>query len=702
MTDYRPPYHFVPVRDGQRDSTASHVGHDVPLAEPELLSGSIQCTLHALTPLFVGNEREGKEGEHMKVYPLKVGAAETALLSKHSLRGLVAHVHAAMTAARMDRIEEGRFLFRPMLYVARDAQYPYGMGILESVDGDKALVRRIEAYQEERRVVYFRSKEDAKAQAELDEAEYGCVGLGADHSGILHRAHVKSVEESGGPRQGSADYAQSDERWIAFKRAPEPTPPPRHVAARPQAPSGPPSTFRITKPTLKRFADTTELLRARADAHPTLSKHLKKIPKSERLASLVLAGRELKEGTLIFFEYVRGQGVVPEITTFGTSFRYPWLYRDTIRSKNGKPRNELGLSAREADWFSCQEGGALHAHRRLFGTVLRDEWAPKRAQVARRGYRGRVSFSHGLFQGGGVAAEPMVLKALASPKASSWEFYLRQGSGGAKTWGSDPCSGDDSGDLSGRKFYLHHRSVQMQDYAADGERPDNATVHDLRLPAANGDRFPRYRFTVHFRGIEKRELGGLIRAIDLANGLWLKTDVDVASEIARRIDHHGEALHAHKLGAGRPLGLGSAVISIDRLRIVELAPPSEADFGLPRMRDSTADDMEGWARAFDGGKLWDDSAHRTALERITRFEDPPEGVRLGYPGYDVKEGTLKFHAAAKLHHWKERRTGRRPKADMMTLRPADGPDSLPAIRWPPPTPPPGGGGGGRPHRGQRR
>ncbi len=710
MTDYRPPYHFVPIRGPHTETTAEHVGHDVPLAEPELLSGSIHCTLHALTPLFVGNERTGKEGEHAHVAPLAVGPA--ALLSKHSLRGLVAHVHAAMTAARMDRVEEGRFLFRPMLYVARGLEYPYDIGILEHERADEWSVRRIEAYDESRfderrrtevrEVVYFRSETEAKARAESDGAEHGCVGLGADHAGVLHRAHVLSVEESGGPRMPRDYYERTDQRWIAFKRVPDPRSPAPRAQARAPAPAGPPARFRITKTTLLRYADTTKLLLKRADAPPTLSRHLNRIPDSNRLASLVSAGRKLEAGTLIFFEYVRGQGGVGEITTFGTSFRYPWRYRDTIHIKNGNPRNELGLSARETDWFSCREGGALHAHRRLFGTVLRDEWAPKRAQGVRRGYRGRVSFSHGLFHGGGNLVERVILKALASPKASSWEFYLRQGSGGTKTWGSDPSRGDDSGDLSGRKFYLHHPSVRETDYRADEEKADNATVHGMRRPAPTGDRFPRFRFTVHFRGIEKRELGGLIRAIDLANGLWLKTEEAVASEIARRIDLPGEALHAHKLGAGRPLGLGSAVISIDRLRVVEVDPPSATAFGLPRTRDSSADELQAWAKEFDGGRLWEDGAHRKALELITRFENPPKGVRFGYPGHDVEEGTLKFHSEAKLRHWKQRRTGKAPETGGLTLRPADAADSLPAISWEPPVRRPRGGGGGPPNRGQRR
>jgi CRISPR-associated protein (TIGR03986 family) len=132
------------------------------------------------------------------------------------------------------------------------------------------------------------------------------------------------------------------------------------------------------------------------------------------------------------------------------------------------------------------------------------------------------------------------LKILGQPKPSAWEFYLQQPQDENKplvTYGDLP--NDAGGELAGRKFYRHQTSVSL-------------TPEDIKSDQATLARFicapqTRFKFAIRFMRLRDWELGALLAVLEphlLVPGSY-----------------------AHKLGLGRPLGMGSVRITRKKIRL---------------------------------------------------------------------------------------------------------------------------------------
>lgn len=155
--------------------------------------------------------------------------------------------------------------------------------------------------------------------------------------------------------------------------------------------------------------------------------------------------------------------------------------------------------------------------------------------------RGRVRVMAGTFTNAGKAERFPSNGALVAgnPAASAVAMYLVQDSEETKFVASyntrrneDLVTYDsDSPVLRGRKFYWHRR-----DPAAPNPPNDNLKVQAIYFPLPAGNTFT---FTVAFDRLTLVELGGLLESLLLPEG------------------------HAHKLGLGKPFGLGSVRIDVD-------------------------------------------------------------------------------------------------------------------------------------------
>lgn len=152
----------------------------------------------------------------------------------------------------------------------------------------------------------------------------------------------------------------------------------------------------------------------------------------------------------------------------------------------------------------------------------------------------------------------MPLKILGQPKSSAWEFYLRQDGGENQpptTYGDLP--GDAGGELRGRKFYRHQpRCRDVSDIAATDKdiNSDQATL--ARFICRSGTLF---RFAIRFRDLRAWELGALLAVLQPG-----------------RLAPGDGKIYAHKLGLGRPLGMGSVRIDIDGLTLSQGKGAAEA------------------------------------------------------------------------------------------------------------------------------
>ena len=132
-----------------------------------------------------------------------------------------------------------------------------------------------------------------------------------------------------------------------------------------------------------------------------------------------------------------------------------------------------------------------------------------------------------------------ILPVLSTPRLSSFEFYLDHGgSENYKKFGFGPDS--DGVTLAGRKFYWHNLNnpITHDDEFAKA-RPKMASKMQLMKKNRH------FTFSVFFDNITDEQLKKLVFALNFGK-------------------NNGTS-HGHKIGHGKPLGLGSVNIKVDRI-----------------------------------------------------------------------------------------------------------------------------------------
>lgn len=156
-------------------------------------------------------------------------------------------------------------------------------------------------------------------------------------------------------------------------------------------------------------------------------------------------------------------------------------------------------------------------------------------------WAGRVYFEDAELQSNGanVFMDEATLKILSSPKPTCFQHYLEQPSG-KNTSKHDLCHWDSEATIRGYKMYWHrntHEQTGEYDWKERDPIPKNDTQHAHPIkPAKPGTKF---RGRVRFENLSSVELGALLFSLDLPEGC------------------------CHKVGLGKPYGLGSVEIHAD-------------------------------------------------------------------------------------------------------------------------------------------
>ena len=201
----------------------------------------------------------------------------------------------------------------------------------------------------------------------------------------------------------------------------------------------------------------------------------------------------------------------------------------------------------------------------LFGTIREDA-------KNGRNYGSAVRFGDAIASSCKFVANPddnkpiaVTLKELAGPKPSAAEFYLRKPRSkfSVRTWNFEYIrtretvnTTDKYGNprvrktikffqqpaqLRGRKFYYHWTNVKKEDYSTEVKNGRNVTVDLLEEGT--------FDFDVFFDGISAKQLNELI---------WC---------LSPKAPDDTDALFCHKLGMGKPLGLGSVKVDVEKVTI---------------------------------------------------------------------------------------------------------------------------------------
>lgn len=158
-------------------------------------------------------------------------------------------------------------------------------------------------------------------------------------------------------------------------------------------------------------------------------------------------------------------------------------------------------------------------------------------------YRGRVKFSHAVLKTPGQQIGLKRLAILASPKPTTARFYLLPPEMQPQDGRSDATVGYEGNggknQLRGRKIYRHFAD-EMRTLELENCSDQNRTLLDAEGIDAVFD-----NFTVEFENLAEVELGALLWSLTLGNKGY------------------------HRLGYGKPLGMGSVKIEVTQVEALD-------------------------------------------------------------------------------------------------------------------------------------
>ena len=592
------PYGFVPIKI-DRAAYDAPVWHDGS-GGGELLSGEILCELEALTPLLPGNmrydiekaDREKLGIDYFEELAKKKQVAEPLRLSDRrvviagsAIKGMIRQSLGALLSAPMERVAEHHYSYRPNL--------DFNLGVKERYVVRPAFVIKaknggweIEVFGDARDALFVRKEaEDVIRKASSDDKITGQV-KGVEREKIPQKNKPPKITNHLIPSSASmalshrlADYKGGiDGKGLlaaAFQKKDDEEVDGRYVCKKynPKKCRGP-FTYDLALVPLK--ADHS--LEITAELYRRYLEHQKKIIANnefghltahplevevDQVAKNIEAHSAFSPRQLIYVELTTDQqGKVTKgskVVSCGHHFRYRWAYTSSVRSKDGQPRPCLTPMEFERTQDGKDRGEDiapkhLTGARLLFGYV-RD---PKKNPIGKGVYErlaGRIAINHAVSDGVPEFLSPetgycVPLKILGQPKPSAWEFYLQQPQDENKrlaTYGD--LSGDAGGDLAGRKFYRHQTSVSLDGIKAttDEEKKSyQATLaHFICAPQTT------FKFAIRFMRLRDWEFGALLAVLQPH---LLKQDSK-------------PDCYAHKLGLGRPLGMGSVRITPKEIRV---------------------------------------------------------------------------------------------------------------------------------------
>jgi cold shock CspA family protein len=223
----------------------------------------------------------------------------------------------------------------------------------------------------------------------------------------------------------------------------------------------------------------------------------------------------------------------------------------------------------------CNNTNNLCPACRLFGVSLDEELH----------CQGRISFSDARIVKGGLEVRTCILKDLMAPNPYHFVVYGKDGLPGKE--------------IAGRKFYYHH-----------GEQPSFSIVEKKagkfsKAIAEYAPKGSKFAFQVCIEGLAIEEVKHVIKAMELEDGL------------------------GHKIGLGKPIGLGSCKINIFRDRSVL----------------SNCQDRYKSLRISDENKWQYDESHSNVvlpaeLKEILRLDKYKDG-EIGYPSFNDYQNAYK-------------------------------------------------------------
>lgn len=614
MTQYHNPYHFVPAVDEARlddlsvadfeDLKVNHVRHD--LYANNTFSGRIICRLTTETPIFIGANRtkEATETTPAEVAPFLLD--KKATIPASSLRGLISSVAEAASNSALRVLENRAFSFRKMMteslsaigmVVIENESYHLRPLTLPNIELNQGRPARLlggftNLFLEPNLKVYVGSPSDIRKSGfpyetfSLERPKYYGLklkkrtwsankDLPADPNQYIKNGRFLLSQRplvSGDPISWDkipdserSQYTRGIMRVLGCDPKRDLPNTKKHEIFIPypvEAESW--LTIPIQKSAVERFHElayerTDETLKS-PELLPYEPRGTKRNPD---------AGKKLfrlKEGDLVFFRPTDNGKEIEEI-----AFSSIWRGRVEATWKSGID------AARAADFFSEIDPDLppfdsgrkqITIAEQLFGFVQDDK---DKKQTSSLALAGRVYFSHAQTSVGNECfLPPVTLRILDSPKPPSPALYFKYPEGQNEYIAKRNLNLDDHVP-QGRKFYLHHRPQEISQEAWKTGNNDR-TKQKVKITLIKSQTV--FYFHIDFDNLNDRELGLLLYALK------------PTSEFR------------HKIGMGKPLGLGAINIEpVGLFRINRQARYSAAGLFAPRYSES-------WLTNNENRQMW--------------------------------------------------------------------------------------------------
>ncbi len=256
---------------------------------------------------------------------------------------------------------------------------------------------------------------------------------------------------------------------------------------------------------------------------------------SNQIAGIRIKRHELQEQDIVYFKQTGSS-----VESMGPVEVYRVLYKYSL--------DEI-LINKHKKHLTCDDPENLCPACRIFGWVHPN---PKENEkdVARKGF---IHFSTAtLTENQTPEYKWVTIKLLGQPHPSCWQFYLN-----SKDYGEDGGYNDNNAKIRGRKFYWHQPDVtidKIEDHREKDQNGNNIPLPDnqnktveLLMPKVT------FTFSVDFENLSDSDLGLLL--------MTLQPNLIDVPNISKELYHH--------LGMGKPLGLGSAKVEIDKLILIK-------------------------------------------------------------------------------------------------------------------------------------
>jgi hypothetical protein len=624
MAEFYLPYHFIPVvprehagnldvaefRKG-KDGKVDGVRHD--RYEPGTHSGTIECTVEAVSPVFVGHQKTGEEvaGFKLNGQPalpasslrgLVVSLAEAA--SNSALRVLSRRVLGQDCYSYRKRMQEPLsaigMLWReasgwklepvclPLLHYDRQRnslrpelakwKRVFPQPVFRVFEGDKESIRRSEddPADPSKKKWWLRTTSTpgggvrVRQLAWADVDQIGCAALNWKPDNRPPQTVVAQHKDASAPVQPCLVRVlgcyEKDSNGDALRQIADSK---HHELFLPYRKNRF-SKLAVPGAVIEKFQQLADQMTEQSKGEHTPRPFEPKDTRPQRSQGERL---EPKEGDLVFFDIDPQAQQVTEIA-------YSSIWRGRVETLNG-------MAANAWTFFDKVDGELTPFHgkrekvtlaERVFGFV-----EEKEGEEVKNGLRlkGRVRFSPGLAVRAIKEMAPIPLKELSSPKPPSPALYFRYPKD-QNDFIAKSALKPGTHWPQGRKVYLHHPRA-IDGNAAPWDNSRGTFVVDRHVKVRPWEKGAAWKFEVRFDNLNDLELGMLLYALSPANEF------------------------RHKIGMGKPLGLGSIHVKVERVRVVDRqsrytaggwnAERYSADLAWQLLRDSFRRGMSAKIRA---------------------------------------------------------------------------------------------------------